>query len=198
VQHAVHLAVLGMRASELRAFPPLAPTPALDPPLSGPTVADHGCADDSASILSRATEVGSGIGSFWPSTNSRQQADSHQDGRSEGSLRPAFAATAVDYSLARPLPVALSIKPFPWPAVKQDLGAAAAAAFFNLLLVCLCLCPPALWSCFQCAQAVTAGILPTHPYASYAPAYDAPDRLHANRLPNHCCARALSFADADH
>jgi hypothetical protein len=32
----------------------------------------------------------------------------------------------------------LGFKPFPWPAVTEDLGAASAAAFFNLLLVWGC------------------------------------------------------------
>lgn len=33
------------------------------------------------------------------------------------------------------LPLALSLKPFPWPALTLDLGATAAALFFNMLLV---------------------------------------------------------------
>lgn len=34
-----------------------------------------------------------------------------------------------------PANLGVKIKPFPWPAKQEDLGAAAAAAFFNLLLV---------------------------------------------------------------
>ncbi len=33
------------------------------------------------------------------------------------------------------LPLALSVKAFPWPALTLDLGATAAALFFNMLLV---------------------------------------------------------------
>ncbi len=33
------------------------------------------------------------------------------------------------------LPLELSVKPFPWPALTLDLGATAAALFFNMLLV---------------------------------------------------------------
>lgn len=36
---------------------------------------------------------------------------------------------------AYPAPLRIKIKPFPWPARQEDLGAASAAAFFNLLLV---------------------------------------------------------------
>ncbi len=36
---------------------------------------------------------------------------------------------------AQPASLEVSIKPFPWPAVTIDLGAAAAALAFNLLLV---------------------------------------------------------------
>lgn len=34
-----------------------------------------------------------------------------------------------------PASINIKIKPFPWPARQEDLGAASAAAFFNLLLV---------------------------------------------------------------
>lgn len=34
-----------------------------------------------------------------------------------------------------PANLAVKIKPFPWPAKQEDLGAATSAAFFNLLLV---------------------------------------------------------------
>jgi len=34
-----------------------------------------------------------------------------------------------------PAPLTIKVKPFPWPAKQEDLGAASAAAFFNLLLV---------------------------------------------------------------
>jgi hypothetical protein len=36
---------------------------------------------------------------------------------------------------AYPAPLTVKVKPFPWPAKQEDLGAASAAAFFNLLLV---------------------------------------------------------------
>jgi hypothetical protein len=36
---------------------------------------------------------------------------------------------------AYPAPLRIKVKPFPWPARQEDLGAASAAAFFNLLLV---------------------------------------------------------------
>lgn len=36
---------------------------------------------------------------------------------------------------AYPAPLTVKVKPFPWPARQEDLGAASAAAFFNLLLV---------------------------------------------------------------
>ena len=35
----------------------------------------------------------------------------------------------------RPVDVRVSFKPFPWPAVTEDLGAASAGVLFNLLLV---------------------------------------------------------------
>ncbi len=38
-------------------------------------------------------------------------------------------------------PSPLQVRPFPWPAVKEDLGAASAAAFLNLLLVFAFLAP---------------------------------------------------------
>jgi hypothetical protein len=59
-------------------------------------------------------------------------------GSSHGSAgdagQPADLATA---AAATPplLPLSLSLKPFPWPAVALDLGATAAALFFNMLLV---------------------------------------------------------------
>ena len=39
------------------------------------------------------------------------------------------------------LPVDVSVKPFPWPSVRFDVGAIAAAAAFNLLLVFAFLTP---------------------------------------------------------
>ncbi len=46
------------------------------------------------------------------------------------------AAAAGPYDATLPLPLSVAIKPFPWPAVDQDLGSATAAVFFNLLMVC--------------------------------------------------------------
>ena len=40
-----------------------------------------------------------------------------------------------------PAPVDVSVKPFPWPSVRFDVGAIAAAAAFNLLLVFAFLTP---------------------------------------------------------
>lgn len=40
-----------------------------------------------------------------------------------------------------PTVIQISIRPFPWPATSEDLGAASAAAFLNLLLVFAFLAP---------------------------------------------------------
>jgi hypothetical protein len=63
-------------------------------------------------------------------------------GRVHGGASSAAAAGAADPAAADdpaaspdPFPLRLSVKPFPWPAVRQDLAAAAAAAFLNLMIV---------------------------------------------------------------
>jgi len=52
----------------------------------------------------------------------------------EQAAGPAWAAAAAAESLPL-LPLSLSVKGFPWPALTLDLGATAAALFFNMLLV---------------------------------------------------------------
>jgi hypothetical protein len=42
---------------------------------------------------------------------------------------------------SHPMPLDITIKPFPWPSREEDLGAASAAAFLNLLLVYAFLAP---------------------------------------------------------
>jgi hypothetical protein len=80
----------------------------------------------------------------------QQQQEEGQEGQPDGTPRSLHALLNASETLHGQRwqlpPLALSLKPFPWPATTLDLGATGAAIFFNLLLVYAFL----RWACCAC------------------------------------------------
>lgn len=66
---------------------------------------------------------------------------SAQAQRLKSTFLTASTAQAAPAEGSHPVLLQLSVRPFPWPAATEDLGAASAAAFLNLLLVFSFLAP---------------------------------------------------------
>eukprot|EP00983_Pelagomonas_calceolata_P129896 1161645-Pelagomonas_calceolata.AAC.10 len=128
LQLALERSIIGLRRSELWSPPPPPPSPSPSPtptpsPFPFPAPAPSPSSEPPTShqrVLDHANTKASRLGGL---------AGDATDGATDG------AQMAGSGSRAYPADVRVSFKPFPWPAVTEDLGAVSAGVLFNLLLV---------------------------------------------------------------